>query len=88
MDIPWSNSKGFFVYAGARKEKDLKELSAMENMRGVRLDVTIPNEIEEAVRTVKEGGRGLYGLINNAGVAVLAPLIEVSEEDLNFVFEL
>ena len=39
-------SKGFFVYAGARKEKDLKELEAIENVQSIRLDVTIPAEIE------------------------------------------
>lgn len=32
----------------------------------------------------KKEGRGLFGLINNAGVVILAPLIEVSEEDLAF----
>jgi NAD(P)-dependent dehydrogenase (short-subunit alcohol dehydrogenase family) len=80
-------AKGFFVYAGARKEKDLKELSAIKNVQGVRLDVTIPSEIEAAVKTIKDGGRGLFGLINNAGVAVLAPLIEVQEDDLDFVMD-
>ncbi len=75
---------GFFVYAGARKEADIKELSAIKNIQGIKLDVTIPSEIDAAVKTVEAGKRGLYGLINNAGVVVLAPLIEVSEEDMNF----
>jgi NAD(P)-dependent dehydrogenase (short-subunit alcohol dehydrogenase family) len=77
-------SQGFYVYAGARKQHDLDELDSIENMQGVRLDVTIPEEIEAAVETVRAGGRGLYGLINNAGVVVVAPLIEVTEEDLTF----
>jgi NAD(P)-dependent dehydrogenase (short-subunit alcohol dehydrogenase family) len=76
--------RGFFVYAGARKQKDLDALNALENVRALRLDVTIPAEIDAAVETVRAGGRGLYGLINNAGVAVAAPLIEVTEEDLKF----
>jgi NAD(P)-dependent dehydrogenase (short-subunit alcohol dehydrogenase family) len=75
---------GFFVYAGARKEKDLADLSALKNVQGIRLDVTVQAEIDAAVQTVKDGGRGLYGLINNAGVVVLAPLIEVPENDLAF----
>ncbi|MFT5515097.1 MAG: NAD(P)-dependent dehydrogenase (short-subunit alcohol dehydrogenase family) [Rhodothermales bacterium] len=29
-------------------------------------------------------GRGLYGLINNAGVAVVGPLIEMPKEDMDF----
>ncbi|MFT7619733.1 MAG: NAD(P)-dependent dehydrogenase (short-subunit alcohol dehydrogenase family) [Planctomycetota bacterium] len=75
---------GFYVYAGARKEKDIKALSAIKNIEGLRLDVTIPKEIDAAVKTIKSSGRGLFGLINNAGVAVIAPLIEVAEDDLHF----
>ncbi|NQU47599.1 MAG: SDR family oxidoreductase [Planctomycetes bacterium] len=78
-------SKGFYVYAGARKEKDLKELSAIKNVVGIRLDVTKPDEIAAAVAKVKAGGRGLYGLINNAGVVELAPLIEIPEGDLQYI---
>jgi NAD(P)-dependent dehydrogenase (short-subunit alcohol dehydrogenase family) len=77
-------SKGFFVYAGARKQKDLDALDAIENVQAIRLDVTRQEEIDAAVETVRAGGRGLHGLINNAGVAILAPLIEVTEEDLDF----
>ena len=78
-------SKGFYVYAGARKDKDLKELSASKNVEGIRLDVTKPDDIKAAVAKVKAGGRGLYGLINNAGVVELAPLIEIPEEDLQYI---
>jgi NAD(P)-dependent dehydrogenase (short-subunit alcohol dehydrogenase family) len=77
-------SEGYFVYAGARKEKDLEELNAIENVQSIRLDVTIQEEIDAAVETISKEGRGLYGLVNNAGVAVIAPLIEVEEEDLVF----
>lgn len=79
--------KGFFVYATARKDDDLKELAAIPNVQAVRLDVSRQDQIDAAVKTVQDGGRGLYGLINNAGVAVLAPLIEVTEKDLTFQFE-
>ncbi len=78
------SENGFFVYAGARKAEDLARLDAMENVKAVRLDVTIQSEIDEAVALVEEEGRGLYGLINNAGVAVMGPLIEMPEEDLDF----
>ncbi len=78
------SQNGFFVYAGARKAEDLERLDAMENVRSVRLDVTIQREIDAAVELVRSEGRGLYGLINNAGVAVMGPLIELREEDLRF----
>jgi len=77
-------AEGYFVYAGARKQKDLDALSAIENIQGIKLDVTIQEEIDAAVETVSNAGRGLYGLINNAGVAVIGPMIEVDEEDMQF----
>ena len=78
------SQNGFFVYAGARKAEDLKRLDAMENVKSVRLDVTIQSDIDAAVALVQAEGRGLYGLINNAGVTVMGPLIELSEEDMDF----
>ena len=78
------SQNGFFVYAGARKPADLERLDAMENVKSVRLDVTIQSEIDAAAAFVRGEGRGLYGLINNAGVAVMGPLIEMSEQDMEF----
>lgn len=77
-------ANGHFVYAGARKAKDIEELNAIENVQAVWLDVTKQNEIDAAVKTITEAGRGLYGLVNNAGVVVLMPLIETDERDFNF----
>ncbi|QKK09177.1 MAG: SDR family oxidoreductase [Planctomycetota bacterium] len=77
-------SEGFIVYAGARKASDLEELNAIDNIRAIRLDVTSDEEIAAAVETVRAGGHGLYALINNAGVAVFAPLIEAREDDIRF----
>ncbi len=75
-------SQGHFVYAGARKPEDIAELSAIPNMQGVRLDVTVPADIAAAVETVRKGGRGLHGVVNNAGVAILSPLIQTDEGEL------
>lgn len=81
------SAEGFFVYAGARKPEDIARLDAMENVRAVRLDVTIQSEIDAAVAFVEAEGRGLYGLVNNAGVSVLGPLIEIPESELDFLFD-
>lgn len=77
-------AEGFYVYAGARKQQDIHKLNQKNNMQGIRLDVTIQTDIDEAVKTIEKAGRGLYGLVNNAGVTVLEPLIEVSEESMQF----
>jgi len=78
------SAKGYYVYAGARKEKDLKALDAMKNVKSVRLDVNKQDEIDAAVEMISKAGRGLYGLVNNAGVAILAPLIEAEEAEMQF----
>lgn len=80
-------AEGWFVYAGARKDKDLAELDAIENVQSVRLDVTSAADIAAAVETITKAGRGLYGVVNNAGVAIRAPLVETREEDFHYVMD-
>ena len=78
-------SRGYHVYAGARKQADLDALNAIDNIEAIRLDVTVQSEIDAAVEKVRKNGTGLYGLVNNAGVAVLGPLVEIPESDVEFV---
>lgn len=80
-------SKGHFVYAGARKEKDMAELNAIENIQAVRLDVTDQAQIDAAVAAITEAGRGLYGLINNAGVGIIYPLNTVPMSELQWLMD-
>lgn len=79
--------EGYFIYAGARKQADIEALSAIDNIQGIRLDVTVQEEIDAAVAHVRSEGRGLYGLVNNAGVATLGALIEADEADLEFLMD-
>ncbi len=78
---------GYFVYAGARKAQDIEELNKIENIMAVRLDVTKQDEIDAAVQLIREQGRGLWGIVNNAGVNVVAPLIEADVSELEFLFD-
>jgi NAD(P)-dependent dehydrogenase (short-subunit alcohol dehydrogenase family) len=80
-------AEGHFVYAGARKPEDIAALNAIENVQGIRLDVTVQEEIDAAVQLVEQGGRGLHAVVNNAGVNVIAPLIEIDEAELDFLFD-
>ncbi len=78
-------AEGYFVYAGARKDKDLAELDAIENVQSVRLDVTVAADIAAAVDTITKADRGLFGLVNNAGVAVSGPMMQSKEDDFHYV---
>lgn len=78
------SANGFHVYAGARSAEDLLRLDRMENVQSVRLDVTAQSEIDALVDLIRTEGRGLYGLVNNAGVVSVGPLIEMPEEDMKF----
>ena len=80
-------AQGYFVYAGARKAEDLAELGKIRNVQAVKLDVTVPGDITAAVETVRRAGRGLHGVVNNAGVANVAPLIHVEEKELTSLFD-
>jgi NAD(P)-dependent dehydrogenase (short-subunit alcohol dehydrogenase family) len=80
------STNGFYVYAGARKAADLERLDAMDNVSSVRLDVTVQEEIDAAVEFVKSEGRGLHGIVNNAGVTAFSPLTSGPESDMDFVF--
>jgi len=80
-------SQGHFVYAGARKAEDIAALSKIQNVQGVKLDVNVDSDIAAAVETVRKGGRGLHGVVNNAGIAIVAPLIYVDEKELRSLFD-
>ena len=79
--------EGYFVYAGARRQKDLDALNALDNVKAVRLDVTVQEDIDAAVKTVEEGGLGLHGLINNAGIFIGGPLADVPLEELEWLMD-
>ncbi len=72
------DAKGFTVIAGVRKKEDAESLrsAASGRLKSVILDITNRDQILEAARMVKDivGAAGLDGLVNNAGIAVPAPL--------------
>lgn len=80
-------TEGYLVFAGARKKADLDALDAIENIRAIRLDVTVDEEVEAAVATIRAEGRGLYGLVNNAGVLITGPTSEVDIEKAKWLFD-
>ncbi|CAA9586383.1 MAG: Short-chain dehydrogenase/reductase SDR [uncultured Thermomicrobiales bacterium] len=84
-------SLGFSVLAGVRSEADAERVAAhgLERMSPLMLDVTDAESIAAAAQTVGQdlGAIGLAGLVNNAGIAVSAPLEFVPIEDLRMQLE-
>lgn len=79
---------GYHVYAGARKDKDMESLNAIENITAVRLDVTKQEQIDAVVALIKEKGTGLYALVNNAGIGGGGPVLTTPIEDQTQVYRI
>ncbi len=80
-------TKDFHVYAGARKQADIDALSSLQNVQGLKIDVTSDEDVKASLETIESEGRKLFGLVNNAGIAVSGPLIDLQVEDLRNQFE-
>jgi NAD(P)-dependent dehydrogenase (short-subunit alcohol dehydrogenase family) len=70
---------GFEPVAGVRRDEDAERLGA-QGVRTVKLDVTDDAQVAAAREEVGDGP--LAGLVNNAGVAVAAPLEFVPLDEL------
>jgi NAD(P)-dependent dehydrogenase (short-subunit alcohol dehydrogenase family) len=77
---------GFTVFAGVRKLEDgaVLQQSSTDRLIPILLDVTDLPSIQHALAHVSErcGSNGVYGLVNNAGIAVPAPLEAIPLSDL------
>ena len=82
---------GFTVFAGVRTTADGDSLraEAKGTIKPILLDITKSDQIAAAVETVREYVKdaGLYALINNAGIAVGAPLEFLPIDDFRHQIE-
>jgi NAD(P)-dependent dehydrogenase (short-subunit alcohol dehydrogenase family) len=80
------DAEGWRVFASVRREEDAANLreAASEQLVPLLLDVTDAEQIAATVELIGEavGRTGLDGLVNNAGIAVMAPLETIPLEDL------
>lgn len=83
---------GFVVFAGVRNPQDGATLQrqGVSGLIPLLLDVTDGGHIHQAQAIVAErvGTNGLYGLVNNAGIAVVGPLEAVPIPDLRRQLEI
>lgn len=84
-------SEGWTVFAGVRTDSAADHLkrTVSGDVRPVLLDVTDGEQISQLARDleIELAGRGLDGLVNNAGVAVGGPLEGLSDEDWRSHFD-
>lgn len=79
-------AKGFFVYGSVRKNEDAERLTQMwgsESFMPLLFDVTDREAVFAGAQQVRAqiGPRKLYGLVNNAGTVIAAPLAHIRPED-------
>ncbi|XP_044526808.1 D-beta-hydroxybutyrate dehydrogenase, mitochondrial [Gracilinanus agilis] len=88
---------GFRVFAGCLfKEKGGKGVEELDNMKSermqtVQLDVCQSSEVEKAVKTIRESlkdpEKGLWGLVNNAGISTFGEVEFTSMETYKEIAE-
>ena len=83
--------KGFRVFGSVRKIQDAERLQKEfgENFIPLIFDVTDEPAVQTAAKEVREQlhAQTLFGLVNNAGIAVPAPLIHQDTDDFRHQFE-
>lgn len=82
---------GFSVFGSVRKDEDAERVSAEfgQNFTPLIFDVTRQEEIYDAVALVTDhvGPKGLWGLVNNAGISLPGPLSEIPASMVREHFE-
>jgi len=83
--------KGFEVFGTVRKQSDAKRLISEfgPNFVPVLMDVTDRNAVQLAANRIQEhlGGSTLRGLVNNAGISLVGPLIHQPIEEFRLQLE-
>jgi NAD(P)-dependent dehydrogenase (short-subunit alcohol dehydrogenase family) len=88
--IGWATAKllldrGFRVFGSVRKQADANRLGSEfgANFTPLLFDVTDEAAVLAAAREVRTalGGETLFGLVNNAGIAVAGPVLELAADE-------
>ena len=80
-------ARGHIVYGTARKDNDLAELEKIQNVVPIKLDVRNPQQIQNAFDFIVNEGKGLYGLVNNAGLGEIGMFITWTDEEMFDIFD-
>ena len=80
-------ARGHIVYGTARKDNDLAELEKIQNVVPIKLDVRNPQQIQNAFDFIVNEGKGLYGLVNNAGLGEIGMFSTWTDEEMLDIFD-
>jgi NADP-dependent 3-hydroxy acid dehydrogenase YdfG len=79
-------AKGHQPFATARRLESIADLAA-EGISTLRLDVNDPTSVQDAVGTVLARAGRIDVLVNNAGVNLFGPLMELPLDEVRAIFE-
>lgn len=78
---------GKLVYATVRTRRDSESLQALTNVHPIMMDVTRIDDVRRGVAHIRRAGKGLYGVVNNAGIVDVWPMVELEDKELRRSFE-
>jgi NAD(P)-dependent dehydrogenase (short-subunit alcohol dehydrogenase family) len=83
-------AKGYKVVVTARKTADVADIisSYPDTALAVSLDVTVPQQIKEAVKSAIDHFGRIDVLVNNAGIGYFGAIEESEEEEVRRMFEI
>lgn len=83
--------RGYHVFGSVRKQADAARVQAAlgERFTPLLFDVTDEAGVKTAVAQIKQtiGNQGLFGLVNNAGIAVAGPLMHLPLDEFRYQLE-
>lgn len=85
--VQYLAQKGHTVFATVRNKDDFNALRMIENVTPLLMDVRNLPQINEAVALIREAGKGLYGLVNNAGIGELGFMSTWTDEEMKNIFD-
>jgi NADP-dependent 3-hydroxy acid dehydrogenase YdfG len=80
--------RGFRVVATARKPDEIESLKALGDALILKLDVTDPKQIADAVKAAEDKFDQIDVLVNNAGIGYFSGIEEGDEEQIRRLFEI
>jgi short-subunit dehydrogenase len=83
--VEYLADNGFEVYATDMDVSDSKMFDN-PNIHTFKLDVTNITDIKNGVELIEKKGTGLYGIVNNAGIYDIGPLIDFPQDKFEKLF--